>query len=197
MKRMKRWLGIILSVVLVVGTLQVPVYAAETGETAVEAVVEEESIRSEDVLESKEPEEESVVENSAELMGDMDAEDEDMEDEPEKASLEDTETDEDVQKQPEENDEEPLDNVPYTGKSEDGIIEDDTDETDYSEAKMEIVASGTCRDNLTWTLDGEGTLTISGSGEMNFYSYGKPWEDYSAFFLIRNQCPYSACLLIR
>ena len=177
---MKRWLGIILSVVLVVGTLQVPVYAAETGETAVEAVVEEESIRSEDVLESKEPEEESVVENSAELMGDMDAEDEDMEDEPEKASLEDTETDEDVQKQPEENDEEPLDNVPYTGKSEDGIIEDDTDETDYSEAKMEIVASGTCRDNLTWTLDGEGTLTISGSGEMNFYSYGKPWEDYSA-----------------
>jgi len=33
------------------------------------------------------------------------------------------------------------------------------------------VTSGTCGDNLTWTLDDEGTLTISGTGEMdNNYS---------------------------
>lgn len=44
-----------------------------------------------------------------------------------------------------------------------------------------VIASGTCGTNATWTLDSEGTLTISGSGEMdNNYSdmYGSnpaPW----------------------
>ena len=32
------------------------------------------------------------------------------------------------------------------------------------------VASGTCGDNLTWTLDDEGTLTISGTGRMTNYA---------------------------
>ena len=37
------------------------------------------------------------------------------------------------------------------------------------------VASGTCGENLTWTLDSDGTLTISGSG----YMYeGSQWHDY-------------------
>lgn len=34
--------------------------------------------------------------------------------------------------------------------------------------------SGTCGDNLTWTLDAEGTLTISGTGEMS----SDPWNPY-------------------
>ena len=41
------------------------------------------------------------------------------------------------------------------------------------------VASGTCGDKLTWTLDAEGTLTISGEGTM--YDYGRvnaPWYEY-------------------
>ncbi len=44
----------------------------------------------------------------------------------------------------------------------------------------EIVASGTCGDNLAWVLDSTGTLTISGTGEMyNFDSSNKaPWMDY-------------------
>lgn len=39
------------------------------------------------------------------------------------------------------------------------------------------IASGTCGENLTWTLDSEGTLTISGSGPMMdyFYKYDRPW----------------------
>ena len=46
--------------------------------------------------------------------------------------------------------------------------------------------SGTCGDNLTWTLDDEGTLTISGTGKMYDYTetaiQGKsvstsPWVD--------------------
>ena len=45
----------------------------------------------------------------------------------------------------------------------------------------EIVDSGTCGDNLTWTLDDEGTLTISGDGAMKNYNMnGAPWDDERA-----------------
>jgi hypothetical protein len=39
------------------------------------------------------------------------------------------------------------------------------------------VASGTCGDNLTWTLDSDGLLTISGTGEMSDYTSQSraPW----------------------
>ncbi|MBQ2264926.1 MAG: hypothetical protein II341_05905, partial [Oscillospiraceae bacterium] len=46
--------------------------------------------------------------------------------------------------------------------------------------EVTIVASGECGaegDNLTWTLDSEGLLTISGEGEMENFS-GAPWYDY-------------------
>ena len=52
-------------------------------------------------------------------------------------------------------------------------------------ASATIVESGTCGDNLTWTLDDEGTLTISGTGDMfnyNYYSHFHryfPWDSYS------------------
>ena len=41
----------------------------------------------------------------------------------------------------------------------------------------DVVAEGTCGENLTWTLDSEGTLTISGTGAMTDYSYdpNAPW----------------------
>ena len=45
----------------------------------------------------------------------------------------------------------------------------------------EVAASGTCGaegdgSNLTWTLDSEGTLTISGSGDMYDYDFSRaPW----------------------
>ncbi len=45
----------------------------------------------------------------------------------------------------------------------------------------EITASGTCGDNLTWVLDSEGVLTISGSGEMqSFSSTNSPWKKYAS-----------------
>ena len=59
----------------------------------------------------------------------------------------------------------------------------DFEETEISHAEDEseplvdagnylgTTASGTCGDNLTWTLDDSGTLTISGSGEMYNYDY--------------------------
>lgn len=58
-------------------------------------------------------------------------------------------------------------------------------ETDETTALVEgIIASGECGDNLTWTFDGKtGTLTISGTGKMDDYSYTgdtlpvPPWYD--------------------
>ena len=59
-----------------------------------------------------------------------------------------------------------------------------------------IVASGVCGlnptdtwymeswDNLTWTLDSEGTLTIRGVGEMNDFTEGSPWLKASVRTLI-------------
>ena len=40
-------------------------------------------------------------------------------------------------------------------------------------AGASVVASGTCGENLTWKLNDEGTLTISGTGEMT----DSPWRD--------------------
>ena len=39
------------------------------------------------------------------------------------------------------------------------------------------VESGTCGENLTWVLDSEGTLTISGSGEMEDFIGTTPWSE--------------------
>lgn len=42
--------------------------------------------------------------------------------------------------------------------------------------------SGKCGENLTWKLDGDGTLTISGTGAMEDYDYLNdyyaPWMDF-------------------
>ena len=43
-------------------------------------------------------------------------------------------------------------------------------------ANAETVASGSCDYGLFWTLDTEGTLTVSGSGEMRDYGIDNmPW----------------------
>ena len=49
----------------------------------------------------------------------------------------------------------------------------------------QAATSGECGDNLTWTLDDEGTLTISGTGDMTDWSYSSvPW--YSSRSSIKN-----------
>ncbi|MCD7884658.1 MAG: leucine-rich repeat protein [Lachnospiraceae bacterium] len=52
-----------------------------------------------------------------------------------------------------------------------------------AEDSSDILYSGTCGENLTWQLDSNGTLTISGSGAMSDYNYNKsaeraPWYSY-------------------
>ena len=55
--------------------------------------------------------------------------------------------------------------------------------TDYAECKIpsqvSVIAAGTCGENLTWTMDDEGLLTISGNGEMDDYEMNSsPWQQY-------------------
>ena len=45
-----------------------------------------------------------------------------------------------------------------------------------SVSAADIVDSGTCGENLTWTLDSDGVLTISGTGAMDDYSRS-PWGE--------------------
>ena len=47
----------------------------------------------------------------------------------------------------------------------------------------DVVDSGTCGANLTWTLDSEGTLSIDGTGKMGDWDEAidpPPWDSYSA-----------------
>lgn len=44
----------------------------------------------------------------------------------------------------------------------------------------DIVDSGECGENVTWTLDSTGTMTVSGTGEMTrYFPLSNPWADYN------------------
>ena len=66
---------------------------------------------------------------------------------------------------------------------ENAVIEESASEGEDMKAALakgeEFAASGSCGDNITWTLDREGTLTISGSGEMEDPAFSEvAWQDY-------------------
>ena len=138
MKRMKQWMGIMLSVMLAAGSLQIPVFAAEAdapAEVAAEAVAPT-----------------VVVAEAAE----------------------------EAPEQPEAAEEAP--GQKEAEHAESAVQEEITEEPDIETASVaamdsgsaDIVDSGTCGDSVYWTLDSEGTLTISGKG----YMYGSPsWGD--------------------
>ena len=67
---------------------------------------------------------------------------------------------------------------PY--ESVEGLIEDNTGEEETLFAAADIKESGTCGDHLTWTLDTEGLLTISGTGPMK--NYNSSLYGYSPFY---------------
>lgn len=49
----------------------------------------------------------------------------------------------------------------------------------FPAAAAEVVSTGSCGDNLTYTLSGDGVLTISGTGPMvNYNSSTRPWASY-------------------
>lgn len=70
----------------------------------------------------------------------------------------------------------PISLIPFSEyKSSHSLIADS-----FSAIERAMVASGDCGEKLTWTLDSNGTLTISGSGDMFDYPVGDdnpPWLD--------------------
>lgn len=61
--------------------------------------------------------------------------------------------------------------------SEVAVSDSETEQADSTETATLAASSGTCGENLTWTLDDEGTLTISGTGVMGdwWFPSGTPW----------------------
>ena len=49
----------------------------------------------------------------------------------------------------------------------------------WPEPDPNLIAHGGCGEDMTWKLDKEGVLTISGTGEMDCYSYVYGWGNYS------------------
>ena len=49
----------------------------------------------------------------------------------------------------------------------------------YGETDIVIVAQGTCGEDVNWTLDGNGTLRITGTGAMDdYFEIAPPWQTY-------------------
>ena len=66
----------------------------------------------------------------------------------------------------------------------------------YTASAADIIDSGTCGDSVTWTLDSEGTLTISGTGDMDINS-GAEWlvkPDAIKKVVIENGVNYFLCV---
>ena len=77
----------------------------------------------------------------------------------------------------------------------------DDNDFDVSDGFTVVVESGDCGDNLTWTLYDNGTLVISGEGDMLDYSYDAPWSDLDVTTVIINQgvtsigsCAFADCI---
>ena len=77
---------------------------------------------------------------------------------------------------PETNDPEPSESISETASKE-GTV---PSQSDSKARKNGVIASGDCGNSLTWSLDDEGTLTISGEGSMYKWSgeTAVPWNSY-------------------
>ena len=180
----KKVIAFLLSVVLASGSI-VPALAAETAE---EAVVVEEETAEETSEESEELTEETEDAETGEATEDASEGEpaEEIEEEPEQelteeaedgetGTTEETETAEDLE---EADSADIADTSAEMAEAEEPeiVTEEEVAEAEGKEAALaegDVVDSGTCGENVTWTLTGTGydlTLTISGTGEMSEYN---------------------------
>ena len=169
----KKVIALLLSILLAAGSIGTPsVLAAET--TAEKAAdVQEEGM-----------EEQDGTSDEAEISDDDLAVEDNSEDETTQVQQEESADSEEVQIVPVQTEDasadvdETVDAVKTDDASlksgEAAVIDEEIETVVENEALNagSIVDSGTCEDNLTWTLDSEGSLTISGEGIMRGY----PWK---------------------
>lgn len=176
MKQMKRWISMLLAVTMMLSACPVSVYAeTEETEAAETVAVTEEVTEPAETMAATEPAETIAVTEPAE-------------------TTEATQTTEPLETtdetQPEESvilSEEPAQDV-VTEETTEPVVEtviveeittSDVAANEAVVADANVVAQGNCGDNLTWVLDQEGTLTISGEGAMENYSNSsQPWNAY-------------------
>ena len=170
MKRMKQWMGIMLSVMLAAGSLQIPVFAAEAdvpAEVAAEAVALTEAVAP---TEAAAPA--VVVAEAAEEAPEQPEAAEEAPEQPE-AAEEASEQEKPAAEEPEQKEAEHAESAVQEEITEEPEMETASVAAMYS-GSVDIVDFGTCGDSVYWTLDSEGTLTISGKGYMNA---GIGWGD--------------------
>ncbi len=92
-------------------------------------------------------------------------------------------SEEETAKDEESSDGEGSDEVDSAQSEEDASVEEKQESDDDDNGIMLLASDGTCGDGLTWSLDDDGVLTISGTGDM--YDYGRtgntraPWYEYN------------------
>ena len=160
------------------------IVGVEPGDIVDTEVEGEESVETEEgaSLEDETPAEEDIDNEEASPEEEIEEAEESVETE-EEASLEDKTPAEEGSETTQEECEQQIDENTAVVEEEKSALIDAADEQEESvstDAARNVVESGTCGDNLTWTLtgtDSDLTLTISGSGEMkNFDKSSIPWE---------------------
>ena len=188
----KQVIAVMLSMMMAVGSIGgASVFAAETEAMTAETTAEEASeiAQEEDLKEVPEEREDADVgvvsedsseQESAQVVEEelVQEEDEEPEDDSEIAEEQEESAANDVTAEmpPEEVEDDLVDiseiSTDISEIEEPVVIEEEIVTTEERKATTEAVASGTCGENVTWTLDGEGTLTISGTGIMKLQSPG-------------------------
>lgn len=159
MKRTKQFLSLFLAFAILFTMLPTAGFAVETEPTEDTAIEEYTDILNEETISEAQMDtaEEEVI---------IDEQIPEQTDAPEEEIISDEQT-------PEQTEETPA--------PEEVTVQTAEEETVVSEPAMgAVVQSGKCGDNLTWTLNSDGTLSISGTGRMTEWdsSYSVPWYKY-------------------
>ena len=194
----KNAIALLLSIALAAGSIgTAPVLAAETTSEEASAVEEEDGLEEEvpEAIEGADTEGADtglISDDVSEEEADQAGEEEPVEEEQEaEESAEERDESADIVV-PEENadDEEVEDyadegepSAEVTENEEPAVIEEKIESSEENEAVQagDVVDSGTCGDNATWTLTGEEdnlTLMISGEGTLSGNGIGQPWASY-------------------
>ena len=193
----KHMIAIMLSLAMASSSVgAVPALAVET--TAEEAVAEQEEIsdEQEEVSEVMEDSDSGLADedvlNEENAQTEEDPEQEETEDESESDdeqeetadTAETTEMTEEDEEEAAESEDEDDTSAEITETIEPHVIEEEVVTDEDNEAVLDggVVDSGTCGENVTWTLTGSSddlTLTFSGSGKMDYDGYNNPWGSRS------------------
>ena len=186
MKHMKRWLGIMMSVMLAVGSLQAPVCAAEAGATAAAAETEE-AVESTDESEELSEVEQPEADPAEDQIDDGDSPSFDHKNDQKANDAEEDTATYDAEEDAASDDAEEY--IATDDAEEDAAAVSVSNESQNSDA-VYLITEGTCGDSVSWGLwaleatdpdtDPDLILTISGTGVIEPDSVDTNWTSYNS-----------------